>query len=316
MIKGKHRSYVLGLDAGVRTARRLSFLTLFLLGTQDSALPSQHSALLPLFLLFTLLGVTAPAQTQDGAPTLKWVEAARDVTINGDLDRNAQILLSDFTQRMVLLSSRINKAVVFDLTDKTVSTAAKDEFHFAPDRTTAESDSLVTSEALGEFTLTDEINYSFTLEDKKIAITRHLGLAGDLVEKKLWEALPVWRAVMDSYKPDPDAVAALKACAVDTSITVVLGTWCPDSKNHVPRLLRAIKEAKNPRLRVRLIGVTYKIKEPPAVIKQFQIVHVPTVIVERGGVEIGRVTENPIAATIEQDLAAILAGKSSAAKAP
>ena len=121
---------------------------------------------------------------------------------------------------------------------------------------------------------------------------------------------------MESYKPDAEALAAIRACTADTSIIVVLGTWCPDSKNHVPKLLRALKDAKNPHLRVRLIGVTYKIKEPAALIKQFQIVHVPTVVVERAGVEIGRITENPVSPTIEQDLAAILTAKPNMPKPP
>jgi hypothetical protein len=44
-------------------------------------------------------------------------------------------------------------------------------------------------------------------------------------------------------------------------------------------------------------------------VQPLAITNVPTVIVERAGREIGRVVETPAASTIEEDLAAILAGK-------
>jgi hypothetical protein len=51
-----------------------------------------------------------------------------------------------------------------------------------------------------------------------------------------------------------------------------------------------------------------KLSEPVEAIKRLKIVRVPTVIVERDGVEIGRIVENPTAKTMEEDLAAILNG--------
>jgi hypothetical protein len=85
-------------------------------------------------------------------------------------------------------------------------------------------------------------------------------------------------------------------------------------------LIKALDAAANARLRVRLIGIANKVQdklsEPAEVIRQYGIVHVPTVIVERDGREIGRIVENPVAKNMEEDLSAILTGKPNSRNAP
>lgn len=63
-----------------------------------------------------------------------------------------------------------------------------------------------------------------------------------------------------------------------------------------------------------LIGIGRGLREPAEAIRQRNIVRVPTVIVERDGVELGRIVENPAAKTIEEDLAAILSGAGNTGK--
>jgi thiol-disulfide isomerase/thioredoxin len=130
-----------------------------------------------------------------------------------------------------------------------------------------------------------------------------------MTEEKLYEVAPVWRSLMDSYQPQADAVATLKANDKDTEVTLVFGTWCPDSKNYVPRLLKSLHAAANDKLKVKLVGIDNQFRQPVSTIQPRTIINVPTVIVERGGREIGRIVETPAAGTIEEDLAAILNGK-------
>jgi hypothetical protein len=73
--------------------------------------------------------------------------------------------------------------------------------------------------------------------------------------------------------------------------------------------LKALKSAANNRIELALIGIDNQFREPVAKVQPLAITNVPTVIVERAGREIGRVVETPAASTIEEDLAAILAGK-------
>src|SRR5205085_11191004 len=95
----------------------------------------------------------------------------------------------------------------------------------------------------------------------------------------------------------------------DTDITVVLGTWCGDSKNHVPKLIRAVHAAANPHLKLKFVGLAARFAEPMETIQDRNILNVPTVIVERGGRELGRIVETPGGKSVEADLAAILAEK-------
>lgn len=240
--------------------------------------------------------------------TVLWTDSTKDVHINGELERAAQVLTSEETQRIVLISPRLERAAVLDLSGRTVTTTSKDVLRFAADRASAQSEADFRVESAGNYTVFDESDYYFTIDGTRVLITAHQGLTGETDKQKLFETVPVWRSLMESYQPDLNVVAAIKAIQPDTTITVALATWCSDSKQHVPRLLRALDAAGNRRLHIKLIGIARKLSEPVDAIKRFNIVRVPTVVVERDGVEIGRIVENPKAKTMEEDLAAILNG--------
>ncbi|MFY9556631.1 MAG: hypothetical protein WAV47_18110, partial [Blastocatellia bacterium] len=114
---------------------------------------------------------------------------------------------------------------------------------------------------------------------------------------------------MASYEPNAQAVAAIKANDNDTTVTLAFGTWCPDSKNYIPRVIKALRAAGNQKIQLKLIGIDNQFHEPVGTVQPRRITNVPTVIVERDGREIGRIVETPAASTIEEDLAAILNGK-------
>lgn len=83
--------------------------------------------------------------------------------------------------------------------------------------------------------------------------------------------------------------------ALDTShlrISVFLGTWCSDSKMHVPPFL---KLAEMFDWNYELIGVNRE-KECPFEkkdCKNWDIAYVPTFVIYRNEIEIGRIVENP-----------------------
>ena len=92
----------------------------------------------------------------------------------------------------------------------------------------------------------------------------------------------------------------------DTSqirLQVYLGTWCSDSKEHVPKFLRL---ATIFGWKYELIGLNRE-KECPfekKECKNWDISYVPTFIVLRSGIEIGRIVENP-QKSLAEDLDAI-----------
>jgi hypothetical protein len=273
--------------------------------------------LLSMFLLLVIMASAQTAMSQtatssnsaqtSNAPSTNWSDTTRDVYIDNELDRDVQVLTADAPSRLVLIASKLESAIMLNVSDHTVSITAKDVFRFAVDRTTATSDS-APLKVVGKFTRLDGPIYFFVVDSKPVVIRAHPGATGELTIDKLWETVPVWRAVMKSYEPNANAVNQIKSSDKDTTVTLAFGTWCPDSKNYVPRLLKALRAAGNDKIHIKLVGVDNQFREPVAIVQPRRITNVPTVIVERDGHEVGRIVETPAATTMEEDLASILYG--------
>ena len=264
----------------------------------------------PLALLFLLFGLASLAQAQvDKQATHEWHDVTRDVYVDGELDRAAQVLMCDSPRRIAVISSRLRDSVVLDLVANTANLTARSGLHLATDRNSATSEAGLPLRSIGKFAVIDSTTYLLSAEGKSILFRPHPGVTGEMSEDKLYEVAPVWRSLMESYQPQGEAVAALKANDKETDVTLVFGTWCPDSKNYVPRLLKALHAAASDKLKLKLVGIDNQFRQPVGTIQPRTIINVPTVIVERGGREIGRIVETPAAQTIEEDLAAILSGK-------
>ena len=259
-----------------------------------------------LFLLVSLSLATAQTVT---SARHTWNDSTRDVYIDAQLDRAAQVLTCDSPKRIAIISPGLKQAVLLDLVAKTVNLLPKEVFQISADRNTATSDSTARLESIGKYSAPDSTTYLLSAEGKQIMFRSHPGVAGEMNESTLWETVPVWRSLMESYKPDAAAVAKLKKASADTEVTVVFGTWCPDSRNYVPRLLQALHTAQNSKLRIKLVGIDNQFRQPVNTIQPRGIINVPTVIVEQGGRELGRIIETPAAKTMEEDLVAILGKK-------
>jgi thiol-disulfide isomerase/thioredoxin len=262
-----------------------------------------------LTLLFVIACASVALAQSDKPATISWHDSTRDVYINNEIDRAAQVLVSDSPSRLALVSSKLERAIILDTAELTVTAAAKDIFRFSQDRASATSEGDVAMQSLGKFTRVDGSIYFFAVDGKPILIRAHPGMTGEMSMDKLWDNAPVWRALMEDYQPNQAAVAALKSNDTEAQVTLVYGTWCPDSKNYIPRLVKALRAAGNDKIHIKLIGIDNQFREPVDTVQPRRITNVPTVIVERNGREIGRITETPAAATIEEDLAAILSGK-------
>ncbi|MCR4439374.1 MAG: thioredoxin family protein [bacterium] len=134
-------------------------------------------------------------------------------------------------------------------------------------------------------------------------------LTGWLTQDKLLMEMDNYRADFDNYQPNEEAVAVLRSYEHDVDLLVFLGTWCPDCAREVPRFLKSIYAAANPRLHVKLLALDRSKRDPGGVAERFAIDHVPTFVVMVDGVELGRIVETP-SLTIEQDIALLLLGRS------
>jgi hypothetical protein len=270
-----------------------------------------------LVLLAGLFLLAIPAFADDPA----WHDSTRDVYVDGRLDRSVQILSADGGRRLAILPSDSKKALVLDRDAAAFSTVPKKAFAFTPDGAAADLAAGAKWKPGGAARKVDAANWLLTWKGKTILVSRHQGLVGDVTEETLFATVPVWRRLMDAYTPDASSVAALASEKRDVTMRIVFGSWCGDSKEFVPRVLKTVHAAANPRIRVRLVALDNDFLRPQDVIADGRIINVPTVIVESGGragvggpqgpplVELGRITETPAGETMEADVAAILGGR-------
>ncbi len=108
------------------------------------------------------------------------------------------------------------------------------------------------------------------------------------------------------YKIDAGILSELKKKDLsELKIILVLGTWCHDSHQQVPRMIKLLKELKFPMPKLKMYAMdTYK-KAPGIDIKKIDVKLVPTLIVYKGDKELGRIIESP-KESIEADLLEIL----------
>lgn len=110
----------------------------------------------------------------------------------------------------------------------------------------------------------------------------------------------------NSYVPAGSVVEKLKAIEQEgLSITIILGTWCPDSRREVPRFMKVLEQWGFPAGRVTFIGVDNNKIAPVGGYEEYGIERVPTFIIMKNKIETGRIIENPVT-SLEQDLLNIL----------
>jgi thiol-disulfide isomerase/thioredoxin len=88
-------------------------------------------------------------------------------------------------------------------------------------------------------------------------------------------------------------------------MTIVMGTWCPDSRREVPKLMRILDIWRFPLSQVTIIGVDKAKKASVSDFESLDIQRVPTFIIYKNNIEAGRIIENPVT-SLEQDMVNIL----------
>jgi thiol-disulfide isomerase/thioredoxin len=109
------------------------------------------------------------------------------------------------------------------------------------------------------------------------------------------------------YTPDKEILARLAPLlkSPDLSIIIFGGSWCGDTKAEFPKYFKLFSTLNFPQSSIALHGVSRKKKEPSGIAERYTIKRVPTLIVLKGGKEIGRIVEYPTE-SVEKDLLNIL----------
>lgn len=110
-----------------------------------------------------------------------------------------------------------------------------------------------------------------------------------------------------SYVPDSTTLDALSKSLKGKNVTIVLGTWCGDSKYQVPHFLKIMDALKIGDDNIKFIAVDGAKHAQNGLIDSLKITNVPTFIfTDKKGKEVARITERPTE-TLEKDMVKILA---------
>ena len=109
------------------------------------------------------------------------------------------------------------------------------------------------------------------------------------------------------YEPDTVTVKEIEYNSDNVKTTIVMGTWCSDSREQVPHFFKVMDEAGYPEDSITMVCVGRGISDSTGVSDSLKIKLVPTFIFYRDRKELGRIIETP-KKTMEEDIYEILAG--------
>ncbi len=120
--------------------------------------------------------------------------------------------------------------------------------------------------------------------------SKHQYLTGYYDRQGFIDAVAWRRKVETGYRPDAAAMQRLQQ-ADSFSIRMYMATWCHDSKKWTPRLLALSPQL--PLQQLELIPVDTTKRDPRGWAQRDGLRFTPTIVVLRGGRELGRIIEAP-----------------------
>lgn len=119
-------------------------------------------------------------------------------------------------------------------------------------------------------------------------------------------AFSIWfNEEYEYYSLDESTLSSLKDGMNDVKVTIVMGTWCSDSKREVPHFYKIVDSLNYNEENIDLICVDRSKVGIEDEVDGLNVELVPTFIFYRNGKEIGRIIETP-EETLEKDLAKIV----------
>ena len=116
---------------------------------------------------------------------------------------------------------------------------------------------------------------------------------------------PHYRDIVESCQPDSGVLEGIREKFSGLSVEVFFGDWCPDCRTHMPTFLAAILELGVDDFMLEFIEMNRQMSDGLNKAAEHAVMAIPTFIIVRDGVEIGRIIERP-KESIEKDIAEIL----------
>lgn len=110
----------------------------------------------------------------------------------------------------------------------------------------------------------------------------------------------------DTYIIDNETIEQINPDNLENiEVTIVLGTWCGDSRREFPRFFKILEKIGYSFDNLTIIGVDRSKKAPDTHVEDLNIELVPTFIFSIDGKEVGRIIETP-EISLEKDLLKII----------
>jgi thiol-disulfide isomerase/thioredoxin len=116
-----------------------------------------------------------------------------------------------------------------------------------------------------------------------------------------------WYAQNSKYfKPKKEHIDIIREKAYDFQVILFTGTWCHDSQQIIPKYFSLLEAAEFPEHRMVIVGMDRQKTVPGNLHRPLNIINVPTLIVLKDGVEVGRVVEYGNTGMVDADLTEII----------
>ena len=150
----------------------------------------------------------------------------------------------------------------------------------------------------------DDTEYNKTTEhpeNGKIMLTGFVNQEGFSKTEDFYE---FYQKEYDKYNPDMGTLKEILPNLENSSIRIILGTWCIDSKQQIPRFFKILNMINYPVENIEMIAVDHNLEAADVkdVAETYNLERIPTFIIyNQEGEEIGRIEESP-ETTLEKDL--------------
>jgi thiol-disulfide isomerase/thioredoxin len=107
------------------------------------------------------------------------------------------------------------------------------------------------------------------------------------------------------YQPDSAALLFLQKNLAQYDIIVMMGTWCGDTKDLLPKFYKTLQMANYPMLQLTMYGLNRKKEALNHEEQLYKVTNIPVFILFKNHREIGRITES-VQTSIEKELVKLM----------
>ncbi len=243
-----------------------------------------------LWMLLAALVLAVPAQAQQVDSVFRDFLRTGDFTlvVDGKPAPRAEIYKSDVAPAYLILTSALPSPVL--LTPRAMAVETVSIMKVAKQKDGSVdllADAPTTSQ--GQLRLEGD-KVVFNSEGHKVSLNPKPPLLGARKAGDLRTHSPDYIAKANGYKPNVQAVAALKKETRPVRVRVFFGSWCPHCKEHLPYLMRVEDELKKAgsKMQFDYYGLPPGFGNEPEA-KKFKVSGVPLGIVYLNGKEVGRI---------------------------